>query len=309
MNFPMRNKKLETLKIRITAIEKAIENYGHHLRLLNDGVSSLQTAFSQTAESLNKAPAAMNGTENSQELIEAMLMTRLNFIKNGRSGLSTALPKKVVEKDFNIQLEDVKAMGYGSYDEWYKLLEPNLVSYVDDPESGVSVEENKVANWFRFFVAPYAQGNVADIGCGICEMPVYLKDYDKNLVAGMDPIAPSFERDFDFYHGLAETLPWQDNSFDNVVVATSMDHFLDPRKSLDEIKRVLKPEGYLLLWMGFVPDTLPYDPFLENQKPVDDYHMFHFSEDWFKPLLEESFSIEESLAVNSVSTFYTAKIG
>ena len=305
----MRNKKLETLNVRITAIEKAIENYGNHLRLLNDGVSSLQTAFSQTAESLNAAPAAVNEIGNSEELIEEMLVTRLNFFKKGRSELSTTLPEKVIEKDFNAQLEAVKAMGYGSYDEWYKLLEPNLVSYVDDPEAGVSVEENKVANWFRFFVSPYAQGNVADIGCGICEMPVYLKDYDKNLVAGMDPIAPDFSRDFDFYHGLAETLPWQDNSLDNVVVATSMDHFLDPRNSLEEIKRVLKPEGYLLLWMGFVPNTSPYDPFLKDQKPVDDYHMFHFSEEWFKPMLEENFSIEESLAVNSVSTFYVAKIG
>ena len=176
------------------------------------------------------------------------------------------------------------------------------------PESGVSVEENKVANWFRQFVMPYAQGNVADIGCGICDMPVYLKDFSSELVAGIDPIAPDFPRDFDFYHGIAETLPWADNSLDNVIVATSMDHFLDPKRSLEDIKRVLKPSGYLLIWMGFIEGAKPYDPRIEGQKPVDEYHMFHFSQDWFEPLLEDQFYISERLPVNEVSTFYAAQL-
>lgn len=299
----------EALNSRIAAIEEAVANYGNHIRLLNDGVSGLQTAFAQTAESLNHPPPAIpEPVKDNQELIESILAARSYFLIKDRVSLSKTIPARLNTKSFEEQLAEAQSWGYGSYDQWYKLLEPNLTSYVEDPESGVSVEENQVANWFRQFVAPYAQGNVADIGCGICAMPVYLKDFSENAVTGMDPIAPDFSRDFDFYHGLAEALPWQDSSLDNVIVATSMDHFLDPRKSLEEIKRVLKPSGYLLLWMGYVGGTRPYDPWVEDQKPVDDYHMFHFSQDWFEPMLEEQFSISERLRVNSVSMFYSAQI-
>ena len=298
----------EAMNARITAIEEAIANYGNHIRLLNDGVSALQTAFSQTAESFSQPPTPPATAQDNQELIESVLTARSSFSIKNRSSLSEEIPERTNIKSFEEQLAETRSWGYGSYDEWFKLLEPNLVSYIEDPEAGVSVEENKVANWFRQFVTPYAQGNVADIGCGICDMPVYLKDFDARLVTGMDPIAPYFDREFDFYHGLAETLPWKDNSLDNVIVATSMDHFLDPRKSLEEIKRVLKPSGYLILWMGFIEGTKPYDPNKGGQKPVDDYHMFHFAQDWFEPLLEEQFSISERLAVNTVSTFYSAQI-
>lgn len=300
--------ELEAVNVRVSAIEEAASNYGEHLRLLNEAVSNLQIAFAQTAENLTslQSDQKINPVDNS-DLIQSMLLSRTNFVKE-RTGLSTTLPKKVKTKTFAEQLAEVKAIGYGSFAEWFKLLEPNLESYVAEPEAGVSVEENKVANWFRYFVAPYSKGNVADIGCGICSMPVYLKHFEANLIVGMDPIAPEFDRDFEFYHGLAETLPWRDESLDNVIVATSMDHVLDPRKCLHEIKRVLKPNGFLLLWMGFLPDTEPYNPFLKDQKPVDDYHMFHFSQNWFEDLLEEEFLVEESVTVNPVSTFYSARI-
>ena len=87
-----------------------------------------------------------------------------------------------------------------------------------------------------------------------------------------------------------------------------MDHFLDPRKSLEEIKRVLKPSGYLLLWMCFIQDSKSYDPRIEGQLPVDKCRMFHFSQDWFELELEDQFCIAERLSVSAMSTLYSTQI-
>jgi SAM-dependent methyltransferase len=43
--------------------------------------------------------------------------------------------------------------------------------------------------------------------------------------------------------GIAENLPFRDSSFDWVVCKGALDHFPDPYKTMEEVARVLKPEG------------------------------------------------------------------
>lgn len=280
---------------RIAYLETALNNYGSQLRAINEAVSCLQL-------SANAIPApplapATNATE-------ALLKSRRLFQPKARLGLSTELPPAVNSSSFKQQLEKLKLLNYGVYDEWFNLLEPNLVSYRENPEAGISVEENAGARLFRDFIAPYAQGSVLDIGCGIAPLPAYLSDFELDLVAGSDPLSPELHREFSFHHGLAELLPWKDSSFDNVIIGTSMDHFLDPYRALEEAKRVLKPNGYLLLWMGFIPKSEKYDPMKANLKPVDEFHLFHFDKEWFEPVLEDNYIVSEYIPINEVSSFY-----
>jgi SAM-dependent methyltransferase len=47
--------------------------------------------------------------------------------------------------------------------------------------------------------------------------------------------------------GIAESLPFADNTFDLVMCQGAMDHFADRHRFVQEVARVLKPDGYLVV--------------------------------------------------------------
>ena len=55
---------------------------------------------------------------------------------------------------------------------------------------------------------------------------------------------------FIFFRALGEYLPFKNSLFDQVIFATSLDHFIDPIQALLEAKRVMKITGELLVIMG-----------------------------------------------------------
>ena len=57
-----------------------------------------------------------------------------------------------------------------------------------------------------------------------------------------------------FIEGSAESIPLPDNYFYKVVASASFHHFLDQDKALEEIKRVLKPHGKIII-LEIDPDT------------------------------------------------------
>jgi SAM-dependent methyltransferase len=64
--------------------------------------------------------------------------------------------------------------------------------------------------------------------------------------------------------GFSENLPYADNSFDVVYSSHVLEHVNDEQKSLQEMKRVLKPGGVLIIgmptatmaWINFITDVL-----------------------------------------------------
>src|SRR5262245_6065088 len=50
-----------------------------------------------------------------------------------------------------------------------------------------------------------------------------------------------------FLKGLSESLPFADHSFDKVFCLDTLEHTENDAKSLQEIHRVLKPDGFLIL--------------------------------------------------------------
>jgi SAM-dependent methyltransferase len=73
--------------------------------------------------------------------------------------------------------------------------------------------------------------------------------------------------------GDAEVLPFHDHQFDIVFMTEVLEHLLAPTQALHEIRRVLKPQGRLLL---SVPnrDWVKYDRYIVNRtpfQPVDDH--------------------------------------
>ncbi|MBT0654207.1 methyltransferase domain-containing protein [Geobacter luticola] len=173
-------------------------------------------------------------------------------------------------------------------------------NYRNDPSNNCGVSSRYATRLFAGFIAPYLHGRVLDVGCGPWPVGEYLLGYPVGLISGLDPLPPYEPHPFEFVQGFAEFLPWQDDTFDVIIAATSLDHTLSLNTVLAEIRRVLKLGGYLLTW-DFFDNNLnkPYHP--ENEPPamVDPYHLFHFSESWHDPLMEHNFNILEKLNLNS----------
>jgi ubiquinone/menaquinone biosynthesis C-methylase UbiE len=145
---------------------------------------------------------------------------------------------------------------------------------------------------------------VLDVGCGIQEFPSYLDGLVIDRFAGVDPLASPVERKFEFVQSFAEFLPWENKQFDVVVAATSLDHVVSLDMALSEIKRVLRPGGYFVTWVGFVEGAKPYDPARPDISPVDRFHLFHFDREWFVELMARYFTLEEEFALDVESHFF-----
>ena len=94
-----------------------------------------------------------------------------------------------------------------------------------------------------------------DIGCGTAPMISLLKEkYPSKKYTGIDltprmiEVAKSKNLDnTEFVVGDAENLPFKDNSFDIIINSQSFHHYPNPQSFFNEVSRVLKPNGKLIL--------------------------------------------------------------
>lgn len=102
-------------------------------------------------------------------------------------------------------------------------------------------------------VAPTPDVRLLDIGGGGGTMTrlyasgcreVVVLDPDRRKVA----YGRRKHRDVTFAEGRAEEIPFPDASFDRAVGIVSFHHTEEPDQALDEIRRVLKPDGRLVLF-------------------------------------------------------------
>lgn len=117
----------------------------------------------------------------------------------------------------------------------------------------------------RTKIIPLAAGNVLEIGIG---SGLNLPFYDHKKMRSLTAIDPSVEIwnlnqynvnklnfDFKFVQAFAEQIPLKSNSFDSIVITYSLCSIQDIVKAMNEMKRVLKPNGKLLFCEhGIAPD-------------------------------------------------------
>jgi len=113
-------------------------------------------------------------------------------------------------------------------------------------------------------VTPDGQQRVLDIGCGAGNMFHHLARYGS--VVGVDnnprPLAVARERGYDVHDGLAEDLPFDDESFDLVSLLDTVEHCDDDMAVLRECYRVCAPGGHLVvtvpafMWLWSYNDEL-----------------------------------------------------
>lgn len=103
-----------------------------------------------------------------------------------------------------------------------------------------------------------------DVGCGTGYLIHRLAERvpSDSTVIGVDP-APAMLRlaqndgRAHIVAGVAEQLPFADASFDLVISTTSFDHWTEQRRGLSECRRVMTPEGRLVLVDLFCAALVP----------------------------------------------------
>ena len=90
--------------------------------------------------------------------------------------------------------------------------------------------------------------------------------------------------------GDAQELPFEDGSFDYVLCFETLEHVENPQQLLDELGRVVRPDGRVFVSIPWVPRT-----FVHPRKPEIDRgyaHVFEFSRDDFHAVVSHTPPLE-----------------
>lgn len=160
----------------------------------------------------------------------------------------------------------------------------------DGEKSYAEWQFEKGENTISFYLQNYTTDemfkskNVLDMGCGAGGKSLYYASLGAKKVTGVD-IVPSYKEEstalaeklgyadkFDFILGSATELPFEDNSFDTVIMNDFMEHVSEPEKALQEALRVLKKGGRI--YTNFPPYNHPFGAHLSDAINMPWVHLF-----------------------------------
>ena len=105
-------------------------------------------------------------------------------------------------------------------------------------------------------VAPVHGELILDVGCGRAIDGTRLSEKGAQVV-GLEPSQVMLLRAKEYLtetngrvvlaQGIGENLPFKSHSFDKVMCKGALDHFFSPGKTMEEIARVLKPQGEMIV--------------------------------------------------------------
>jgi SAM-dependent methyltransferase len=108
-----------------------------------------------------------------------------------------------------------------------------------------------VALHYQKYLKLYASGNLIDLGCG--KVPLYgvYKDYVETNVCVDWEHTLNKNPFIDYHCDLNQPLPFDDEVFDTVLLSDVLEHIAEPTKLWQEMERILKPGGKLILNVPF----------------------------------------------------------
>ena len=136
-------------------------------------------------------------------------------------------------------------------------------------------------------VIPLVTGKVLDVGGAYGHYASLFCSASERIV--VDPLYEKYGIRLNGIVGIAsqgECLPFASDSFDFIILRNIIDHMLKPKILLEEIYRVLKPEGNVCFMVNtFVPAIKPLFPILNI---IDKPHPLHFTVHDARKLLTET---------------------
>ena len=163
---------------------------------------------------------------------------------------------------------------------------------------------------------------ILDVGCGRAVDGAQLCQNGAQVV-GLEPSRVMLVRAKEYLtennarvvlaQGIGEYLPFKSHSFDKVMCKGALDHFVSPKKTMEEIARVLKPQGEMIVSianfnsLGFrlakklYPVTRFLSPSLAKERklwelPLDHKHEFDYP--FLSNLVKQHFEIKQAKGIS-----------
>lgn len=152
----------------------------------------------------------------------------------------------------------------------------------------------------------YLNGELLDVGCG---RKPYKELFNVSRYVGMDIDQSGHtheDEDIDVYYD-GKKFPFEKESFDSVLCNQVFEHVFNPEEFLDEIYRVLKKDGQLLLSVPFAWD--------EHEQPYDyarysSFALKHlFEKKGFKILSQQKSVRDITAIIQLLNLFWFKKLG
>jgi ubiquinone/menaquinone biosynthesis C-methylase UbiE len=171
-------------------------------------------------------------------------------------------------------------------------------------------------------VAPGDGELILDVGCGRAIDGARLREEGAQVI-GLEPSRVMLVRAKEYLsqnssrvalaQGIGENLPFKSHSFDKVMCKGALDHFLSPSKTMEEIARVLKPQGEMIISianfnsLGFrlgkrlYPVTKFLSPSLARERkpwelPLD--HKYKFDYPLLDSLVKQHFKVKKAKGIS-----------
>lgn len=122
---------------------------------------------------------------------------------------------------------------------------------------------SKLSEWFRInisypYMSRYFQGKVIDVGCGIGD---YLRFYENSVGVDINRFNIDYCNAIGCHAYLIKDgiLPFEEDSFEGVILDNVLEHLSEPNQVINEISRVLKLKGILIIGVpgikGYAKDS------------------------------------------------------
>ncbi|MFN8341502.1 MAG: bifunctional demethylmenaquinone methyltransferase/2-methoxy-6-polyprenyl-1,4-benzoquinol methylase UbiE [Cyclobacteriaceae bacterium] len=120
------------------------------------------------------------------------------------------------------------------------------------------------------FLKPFAPREILDVATGTGDFAIEALALKPEHITGVDISegmmehgrqklsARGLDKTISLLYGDSENLPFDQNKFDAVIVAFGVRNFENLEKGLSEIRRVLKPEGHLVVLEFSKPTAFPF---------------------------------------------------
>lgn len=166
---------------------------------------------------------------------------------------------------------------YEYYIDYYKYVysRKDFESAAQNKLMEIAQETRRLQVIGKFLKQDYSKVNkVLIVGCGTGGLAEAIHELGAKKIYGLDPDVVAIEianrysvsQNINFILGVAEDLPFENDSFDLVLMISVLEHVRDVNKSLSEIYRVCKTGGYVYL---DIPDyRFPYEPHFKTFAPV-----------------------------------------
>jgi len=288
LNSAVPNKLFEYLAAGLPVIASDLEGIRYFIEKDNVGI-----VYKNIDDILNSVDKLKNiKIENKVYTVEDEIDKLIEFYRKIISKRNSPI-RRVDDERKREHLKKVYSKG-DRINDLYKNIDVDTVSK--------KINEERISK-----IVSMVEGDVLEVGCGGGIMSILVGQKGHKCV-GIDPVVElintaklelssepeDIQKMIRFDVAWAEDMPFDDNCFDTVILSEVLEHVMDLDITLNQVKRVLKPDGKII-------STIP------NGDTKHSAHVRVFNPDSFKNIMDRYFVSTENIQNSKHFIWYVGK--